>query len=176
VTNRGFRNNDFRGRRSTIWAYPVYVGGYYGVGGYYDAYTPPAEQQQPNVTVINNTPPAAPAQPVVINQYFNSPPPTTQDQPEESSLRIYQQRPSPAQAATENAAPEPRSYLIAYKDHSVYSALAYWVEDHTLHYVTMQNTHNQADISLIDVEFTKKLNQDRNMSFSLRGPGLAPGD
>ena len=79
---------------------------------------------------------------------------------------IRKRPPAPSQAASQPA-PEPRSYLIAFKDHSVYSALAYWVEDHTLHYVTTQNTHNQADVTEVDLDFTKKLNSDRNMPFSL---------
>jgi hypothetical protein len=41
------------------------------------------------------------------------------------------------------------------------------VEDHTLHYVTTQNTHNQADLNIIDLDFTRKLNADRNLPFSL---------
>ena len=66
-------------------------------------------------------------------------------------------------------APAENYYLIAYKNHSVYAALAYWVEDDTLHYVTTQNTHNQASLALIDIELTKNLNQARNVPFSVPG-------
>ena len=41
-------------------------------------------------------------------------------------------------------------YLIAFKDHTIYSAVAYWVDGDTLHYFTTGNTHNQASVSLID--------------------------
>jgi hypothetical protein len=64
----------------------------------------------------------------------------------------------------------PRSYyLIAYRNHAVYSAIAYWVEDKTLHYVTTQNTHNQASLDLIDLELTKSLNQAHDVPFSIPG-------
>ena len=124
-----------------IGAYPVYIGGF--SGDYYPGYTDPSlagPQYQP----------APPPPPVVINQYFGAPPSGLP--PEESDVQVYSQPAPSAQAAAPIAPAEPRTYLIAYKDHSVYSALAYWVEDHTLHYVTTQNTHNQADVNLIDVD------------------------
>ena len=163
-------------RRPLVAAYPVFIGGYGGYGGYddsgyYDSYggysggAPPA---QPNVTIVNTPPPAA-APPVVINQYFGGPPPAQADDQGNQSVRFYQpQLQQGAESAV--AGPDARTYLIAYKDHSVYTALAYWVEDHTLHYVTTQNTHNQADLSLIDIDFTKKLNSDRSLPFSVASP------
>ena len=162
--------NSYRGRRGLgygygygIGAYPVYVGGF--SGDYYPGYTDP-NLGAPGGGDYQAAPPAAPA--VVINQYFTAPPgPGGAPAPEDSNMQSYSQAPpAPSQAASQ-AAPEPRSYLIAFKDHSVYSALAYWVEDHTLHYVTTQNTHNQADVTEVDLDFTKKLNSDRNMPFSL---------
>ena len=51
----------------------------------------------------------------------------------------------------------------------IYSALAYWVEDKTLHYVTTQNTHNQASLDLIDLTLTKNLNQANDVPFSIPG-------
>ena len=65
---------------------------------------------------------------------------------------------------------DPRNYyLISYKDHTIYSALTYWLEGDTLHYVTTQNTHNQATLSLIDLDKTYKLNEDRSVPFSIPG-------
>jgi hypothetical protein len=43
------------------------------------------------------------------------------------------------------------------------------VEGDTLHYVTTQNTHNQASLALIDLEQTTKLNADRAIPFSIPG-------
>ena len=57
--------------------------------------------------------------------------------------------------------------MIAYKNHAIYAALAYWVEDKTLHYVTTQNRHNQASMDLIDLTLTKSLNEDRQVPFTI---------
>jgi hypothetical protein len=104
---------------------------------------------------------------VIINQYFGGQPGGPPDQ-DPGGVRYYQQ---PAAAASAPPA-EPRSYLLAFKDHSVYTALAYWFEGNTLNYVTPENTHNQADLSLVDVALTVRLNEDRTVPFSLP-PGLA---
>jgi hypothetical protein len=110
--------------------------------------------------------PAAP--PVVINQYFGP------QAPPEPVTGIYQpnsQRPQPQDQSVDSAEPTPATYyLLAFKDHSVYSALAYWVEDKTLHYVTPQNSHNQVSLDLVDVDFTKQLNQDPTRPFSIETP------
>jgi hypothetical protein len=90
---------------------------------------------------VEAAPPLAPP-PVIINQYFAAPPPPP---------------PQEVQPAPE----EPKYLLIAYKDHSVYPVLTYWVEDKTMHYVTTQNTHNQASLDLIDLDRTNTLNQGR---------------
>ncbi len=150
----GYGRHNGNGYGYGIAAYPVYVGGF--SGDYYPGYTD-------QYLSAPAAPAAPPPPPVVINQYFSAPQPAGQPE-DDSGVQVYSQ---PSQPASTPPSPEPRSYLIAFKDHSVYSALAYWVEDHTLHYVTTQNTHNQADVSLIDLDFTKKLNQDRNMAFSL---------
>ncbi len=183
ITNPGFAgrlgatvNGTLRGpyggfnsqRRSVAvvpYAYPVYVGGY---GGYDAGYVNgPGYAPQPNVTYV--TQPQQPAPQIVINQNFAAPAqglaPSGQAVAQESDgFHMYQ---APGRPASEPQLADPRYYLIAYKDHSIYSALAYWVEANTLHYVTMQNTHNQASLDLVDVEFTKRLNQDRNMPFTL---------
>jgi hypothetical protein len=144
-----------------VLAVPYFAGGY-GYGGYGYGYSDPSAYVDPNA-VPAPVPPVATAPPVIINQYFGVPPggpaPEGQDDP---SVRIYSQ-PSAQPMGDGQASPDARTYLIAYKDHSVYTALAYWIEGHTLNYVTTSNTHNQADLSLIDVDFTTKLNQDRGM-------------
>jgi len=89
----------------------------------------------------------------------------------------YEPAPEPAPPVKQEARVRPGDpiaepqnyYLIEYKDHSIYSALAYWIEGDTLHYVTTQNTHNQASLSLIDLEKTAKLNEDRSVPFSIPG-------
>jgi hypothetical protein len=145
------------GAAHAVYAYPVYGGIW---GGYY-------QQPAPQVTVV--APPQmynpAPAAPVIINQYFSNgaaPQPAPAAGP-----RLYE---APRNAAAESTSGGQRSFLIAFKDHAVYSALAYWVEGDTLHYVTSNGAHNQASLDLIDREFTDKLNGERNVEFRLSGP------
>lgn len=146
------------------WGYSWYVPGYFDYldsDSYYDSYygapaAPPAPAYAPVPAA-----PAAPAQPVIINQYFGAaPPPPEANGPPQPT----------ADAQTPASAANPQNYyLIAYKNHAVYSALAYWVEDKTLHYVTTQNTHNQASLDLIDLNLTKTLNQSNDVPFSIPG-------
>jgi endonuclease YncB( thermonuclease family) len=67
--------------------------------------------------------------------------------------------------------PEPPAdsarYLLAFKDHTIYSAVAYWADGDTLHYFTTGNTHNQASLSLIDRELTERLNRELGIDFKL---------
>ncbi len=66
--------------------------------------------------------------------------------------------------------PEPADsnhYLIAFKDHTIYSAVAYWADGDTLHYFTSGNTHNQASVSLIDRDLTERLNREMGTDFKL---------
>ncbi|MDQ6666329.1 MAG: hypothetical protein M3Z23_18280 [Acidobacteriota bacterium] len=159
-----------RGIGSLPYSYPVYVGGGYG-NGYDPAYASGYGEQQPNVTVVA-PPPQQQAPQLIINQNFGvgaGGPSDAQNlqngtAQEGDGFHMYQ---APARSIPEPQAADPRYYLIAYKDHSIYSALAYWLEDNTLHYVTTQNTHNQASLDLIDLDFTKRLNQDRNVAFTL---------
>ena len=150
---------------STVFAYPVYVGGYgyggYGYGGYYDGSylmdpTTLAPQQQPNVTVV--MPPQQP--PVVINLGNGG----AQPQP---PLSFYPPQAEPQQQPEQMASPEPAHYLIAFKDHTIYSAIAYWVDGDTLHYFTSGNTHNQVSVSLIDRDLTERLNREAGVEFKL---------
>jgi hypothetical protein len=115
----------------------------YAYGAPYDAPPPAAQGSQ---------------QPVIINQYFGAPGPQ-QAAPDTSNTT--------AQAPGDPIGNPQNYYLIAYKNHAVYSALAYWVEDKTLHYVTTQNTHNQASLDLIDLALTKTLNRHNDVPFSI---------
>ena len=147
------------------YAYSVWVPDYYDYLDYRSQYTGayplPPDPYAPA--------PATTQQPVIINQYFNTPPPQQQ-------ATAPQQSNAP-EASANTSAPTPGDpigvprnyYLIAYKNHSVYPALAYWVEDKTLHYVTTENTHNQASLDLIDVALTKSLNQKNEVPFEIPG-------
>jgi hypothetical protein len=146
---------------SFLYTYPVFVG-----GGYYDnsyAGQPAAAslgQEQPNVVVIYPPQQA----PVIINQFGSGSgdsPYATRVQPQ----YIYPMQSAPAQA--EESPAEATHYLIAFKDHSIYSAVAYWVDGDTLHYFTTGSTHNQASVSLIDRELTARLNRDSGVEVKL---------
>jgi hypothetical protein len=144
----------------TTYAYPVYVG-----GGYYEnSYAPEqvaAQQlyQQPNVTVVM---PPQPVTPVIINVGSGGGQYTTTTQRQST---VYEPEPqTPDQSAP---AEEPTRYLIAFKDHTIYSAVAYWVDGDTLHYFTAGNTHNQVSISLLDRTLTERLNRESGIDFKL---------
>jgi hypothetical protein len=130
-----------------------YAAPYYGAQGYGAPQAAPAYYAQPPV--------AAPQQPVIINQYFGA--------------KDSKDSGGPASNTSNTQAPggpigTPQTYyLIAYKNHQIYPALAYWVEDKTLHYVTTENTHNQASLDLIDITLSKSLNQGREVPFSIPG-------
>lgn len=157
--------------RATVSGYR-YVGPVYYVPNSYDA----TSSWQASGSSIFNQPanpalyylpaPAQPSQqPIVINQYFGS---------RSGSKRTETAGRSAATTETAETTPgdllgtPQKYYLITYKDHTVYSALTYWLEGDTLHYVTTQNTHNQASLSLIDVDQTTKLNAGNSVPFSLK--------
>jgi hypothetical protein len=139
--------------------YPVFVGGY--PFGY------PEPQAAPNITIVN-TPPPTPQ--VVINQNFipdgqvglSAREYAPEDTVDESDVRIYE-APSRPSVETDFGSNRGHSYLVAFKDHSIYSAMAYWIEGDTLHYVTPHGVHNQASLDLIDREFTEQLNRERKL-------------
>jgi len=137
------------------YAYPVYVGNY----GY-------EQPQQPNVVVVY--PQQQQQAPVVINQQFATPPVQAypQEQSSASDIKVYQ---APTRATQEQPASETPSsgYLFAFKDNSIYSAVAYWVDGDTLHYFTNGNTHNQVSISLVDRTLTERLNRERGVDLRL---------
>ncbi len=143
-----------------VYAYPVYVGGGYD-NGYAQQEQPPAPAAQQNVTIVY--PPSQHASPVMIQsgpdgQYYTN-------GGQSQGATIYE----PARPAQVEDAPTSDSsrYLIAFKDHTIYSAVAYWADGDTLHYFTTGNTHNQASVSLIDRELTERLNKELGTDFKL---------
>lgn len=169
-----------------VYAYPVYVGGYGYLGGYTDpsygqdystaaapAASGPAPQDQPaqpSMTIVY-----PPQQTIIVNQYPSpdgGPPIITMQQgpggqygPQPAARR------APAPTADDDASPnEAPHYLIAFKDHSIYSAMAYWVDGDTLHYFTTGNTHNQASLSLVDRDLTDRLNHEAGVDMRLPPP------
>ena len=139
-----------QGRRAVYVPYvlPMY-------GGYVNPYP-----EQPNVIVIQQppTPQVQPQQPqVVINNYADP-----NARPYEP-VTTYQ---APPRAPVETQA-DPAYYLIALKDNSIYSAVAYWLENDTLHYVTSGNVRNQVSLDLVDKPLTEDLNKTRQVPVRL---------
>jgi hypothetical protein len=126
-------------------AYPVFSAGYE---------LPP---EQPDVTVAPPPAPATPQQPVIINQYFG-PKGEEQNEPEEQSRPPVQSYTAPSVSRPAPSQDQP-VFFIALRDNSVYTAVAYWIENGTLNYVTPQGQHNQVSLSLVDRATTDRLNQ-----------------
>jgi len=151
-----------RSRRSVgnyggAYVVPVYVGGY---GGYYGNNYDNPYQSDPTAGA------PAPQQPNVIVVYPQTQQPAPYDrsagyaaQPPEAGLTQPYVEPDPAT--------EPAHYLIAFKDHTIYSAIAYWVEGDTLHYFTTGNTHNQVSLTLVDRDLTERLNREAGTDLRL---------
>ena len=164
-------NNNGRGSRSFsnspsvyVYAYPSYVGG----GGYDNSYGPSGygpqdmlppqqpQQQQPNMTVVF---PPQQQQP--------------QQQPQPPNSVMIQAGPDgqytttgdPTQGA--GAGTDAPRFLLAFKDRTIYSVIAYWTDGDTLHYFTSGNVHNQVSMSLIDRELTERLNRELGIDFKL---------
>jgi hypothetical protein len=146
-------------RGSSLIAYPVYIAGTYDSS--YAGTQAPADyqqQQQPNITIV--MPPEQTPAPVIINNYY---PGATTDNPNAEPT-------APSAAGDAAPASEPSHYLIAYKDHAIYAAVAYWVEGNTLHYFTTGNTHNQVSLTLVDRDLTARLNKEAGVEVKLSAP------
>jgi endonuclease YncB( thermonuclease family) len=59
--------------------------------------------------------------------------------------------------------------FIAFKGH-VCTAIAYWVQGDTLHYITAQGSHNQVSLVLVDRTTSAKLNSGRLVKLVLPPP------
>ncbi len=158
---RGYTSRAYRGLYGYPYGYSYYVPGYFDDYDDYwnNYYYPPATPATAYVPAPSA--PEASQQPVIINQYFGVPAPAAPSGPPQTTSSTQ----TPGAPLTEPT----NYYLIAYKNHAIYTALAYWVEDKTLHYVTLQNTHNQASLDLIDLNLTKTLNQSNQVPFSIPG-------
>jgi len=148
------------------YAYPVYVGS--GYGGYSDgsgaelyqgagSYPTAPATATPTMVVVYPPQPA----PVIINQFgpgATRPPLAGDREP------VNPYPPSTERADDQDSADH---YLIALKDHTIYSVVAYWVDGDTLHYFTAGNVHNQASLSLVDRDLTARLNKESGQEVNL---------
>jgi hypothetical protein len=184
----GFRGGFFGPRRSFIgvgfggwpwWGFGGWGGGWGGWGGYsgwgpsyvsdvgwdpgyyggYSAGYPAAgyaqPQSSPNVTVVY-PPQAPPSNTVVLDRTGGS------------VIREYDQfgqeiNRQPA-AVTDSG---PTVFLIAFRDHTIRAAAAYWVEGSVLHYVTLEHEQKSAPLNQVDRDLCVRLNRERRVVFSL---------
>jgi hypothetical protein len=61
----------------------------------------------------------------------------------------------------------PVQFFIALKNSWVYTAVAYWVQGETLHYISSLGSHNMVSLDLVDREVSAKLNAGRRVEFVL---------
>jgi hypothetical protein len=80
--------------------------------------------------------------------------------------------PAPPAAAQTRPADDnqPNMFLIALKDGSVLTSVAYWVQDATLNYITMAGAHNHVSVSMVDRDLSIRLNAERQVQFRLAIP------
>lgn len=139
-----------------VYAYPVYVPGYYDAQPSQDMLAPQVQPaaEPPNVTVVY--PQQETARPIIIQMGADEYGQTAR----RSTPRAY----APPAVPEE---PETPHYLIAFKDHSIYSSVAYWFDGDTLHYFTTGDKHNQAPVGLIDRTLTERLNRELGIDFKM---------
>ena len=134
---------------------PVYYGaGYYGYDPNVplDAQSAPAYDSDPNSYAAQNQSPV-----VVINQGYV---PETAN----PSFQDYSDADLPPAPQTD---PRPTIYLIAMKDHTIVAAIGYWVDGDALKYLTQDGNQNSVSLALVDRDFSKQLNDERNVEFRL---------
>jgi hypothetical protein len=164
----GFRGGGYGGYGGYYGSYysPYFYSGYglgygyspwysdYGYNSYPD-YSYPVYQSSPNVTVVYAPPAPAPAPSTV---YVERPNPATREYDQ------YGQQTNRPTSSADSAAPV---YLIAFRDHSIRAAAAYWAEGGTLHYVTLEHEQKQAPLNTVDRDLSGQLNRERRIAFSL---------
>jgi hypothetical protein len=167
---------------TTVVPYPVFYGGYYynydpslvgnGYAGNGDQAPAPGGDSGNygggyNAGYDSGAPGQAPV--VIINQSFR---------PDGVNpvLRDYSNTPLPPPDGPQGMPPgmmrddEPTVYLIAMKDHTIFPAVAYWVEGDTLNYITTEGSQNRASLALVDRDFSAQLNRERHVEFKLPAP------
>ncbi len=143
-------------------AWPVVVGGFDSSAA--DYLQAQQAQQPPNITIVM-PPQQGNVPPVTINQNFG--PGGAQPQGDTSGIQYYQAPSGQSDAAQAAPADNQVLFFIALKDSSVYTAVAYWVQDGILNYVTPQGRHNQVSLDLVDRQVSERLNADRKLDFRL---------
>jgi hypothetical protein len=116
--------------------------------GYYSGYT-----GQPQVQVADN-----PDNQVAAQQQQQ------QDVPQQTAYYDY---PAQYPSAEPNPATEVTYSLLAFKDHSIYAVVDYWLENNKVNYVTNYGASGSVALDKIDIDLTVQLNGERNTKFEL---------
>jgi hypothetical protein len=159
-----------RFRNEPIVAYPVPYPVY--VGSENTPENPPYDGGES--TPLSPPYQAQPPDPIAPTPYAGSP------------LRIYlDPQPAPSQSTAQRSGgegcplpdirnsptvdevPDRVEFFIALKDHSVRTAVAYWVQNETVHYITPRGSHNLVSISLVDQTLSARLNSGNLVQFVL---------
>ncbi|HZT30852.1 MAG TPA: hypothetical protein VFA33_13260 [Bryobacteraceae bacterium] len=147
-----FRRNGFY--YPYAYSYPLYFGSWWPSDFSWPAYdyAPPNlyPAAAPNVTVVY------PQQPVTSSMIVVPP-------YQETAVSPTAPPPSLAEVGRETSP----LYLIAFQDHVIRAALAYWVSDSTLHYLDMDHKIRQAPLNTVDRDFSRQLNRERRVPFHL---------
>ncbi len=165
----GFRGGYYgRGYRygypyyGAYWGWPGYGFGYYDPFwddnfGYSDSYSYPSSYSYAptyDYGYGGDTPP------VVVNSNYMYPP--------EPAPMVVQAPPGPQSLGGSGLRrDEPLTYLIAFNDHNIKLAVAYWTEKTTLRYVTLDHEIKSAPLSSVDRDLSVRLNEQRRVQFRL---------
>lgn len=138
-----------RSRARTVYV-PVYYGTGYGLGYGYPAYEqPPTETVyvETGSTGTGNGPGVwgGSQAPVVVNNYIYTIAP--------ESKPVVEAKPVT---------------LLVFKNHSIYAVSDYWVENGRVYYVTSYGAQDSASTDQLDLDFTRKLNDERSVKFELK--------
>jgi hypothetical protein len=91
--------------------------------------------------------------------------PASSPPPLEDSATISRER---ARQEHANQISAEAHFFIALKD-LICTAIAYWVQGDTLHYITSAGSHNQVSLALVDRATSQKLNAGRLVDLVLPG-------
>ncbi len=162
---RGGAGRGYRDAPAAVFGYPLYMPGYFDAPASSDTIAPlaPPDPQQPNVTVIYPQQQPQDVRPIVIQI---APDGSVKRENVDAAPQVYQPAEAPA-PSTASATDQQSYYLLAFKDHTIYSAVAYWFDGDTLHYFTKGDTHNQVSVSLIDRDLTERLNREMGIEFKM---------
>jgi hypothetical protein len=84
-----------------------------------------------------------------------------------SAISSVAAMPAAATAAAASSAETEPLLLIAFKDRNVVTAIAYWTDRGTLHFVTPAREQKHVPLSDVDWERSRALNNERGMPFSV---------